>query len=109
MKLAEHVARSTKMHKVELTVYSGNEVAEKFYRSLGFETDETSPSPRVLRGRKSIKPEWCVLSLSVSSAENAEHASHNLIPEADEKRSRPRKVPKRMKSTLLSDSITAGA
>jgi N-alpha-acetyltransferase 40 len=93
MNLAEHVARSTGMHKVELSVHSGNEAAERFYRRLGFETDETSPAPRELRGRKSIKPEWCVLSLPVSAMETKEQSP-----------ARPRKAPKRIKPTLLSGS-----
>jgi GNAT superfamily N-acetyltransferase len=107
MKLAEHVARSTKMHKVELSVHSSNEAAEKFYRRLGFETDETSPSPRVLRGRKSIRPEWCVLSLPVS-ADEREDTSH-LTVNADELLSRPRKTPKRIKPTLLPEATKAQA
>ncbi len=108
MKLVEHVARSTKMHKVELSVHSGNVVAEKLYRGLGFETDETSPSPRVLRGRKSIKPQWCVLSLPVSSPENGEDSSRDLNV-GDEIPSRTRKIPKRIKPTLLLETTKAGA
>jgi ribosomal protein S18 acetylase RimI-like enzyme len=98
MKLVEHVARSTGMHKVELSVSSGNEVAEKFYRHLGFETDETSPAPRVLRAGKSVKPEWCVLSLSVST-DDGENASDHATAEDH---GRPRKVPRRIQPTLLS-------
>jgi len=109
MKLAEHVARSTKMHKVELSVHSGNEAAERFYHNLGFETDETSPSPRVLRGKKSIRPEWCVLSLPVSSAEKREDSSSHLTVNADEMVGRPRKTPKRIKPTLLPDATKAQA
>ena len=104
MKLAEHIARSAGMHKVELSVHSGNEVAEKFYRGLGFETDETSPAPRVLRGKKSIKPEWCVLSLPMSSAESGQEVSGASMVEEIETSRRPRKAPKRIKPTLLSGS-----
>jgi ribosomal protein S18 acetylase RimI-like enzyme len=62
MRVAEHVAKETRMDKVILTVYTANENAERFYRSLGYITDETSPPSRKLR-RKIVQPDWKVLSL----------------------------------------------
>jgi ribosomal protein S18 acetylase RimI-like enzyme len=62
MDLAKHIARATSMDKVELTVFTSNAYAELFYRSLGFETDETSFTTWK-KGRKIIKTDWLILSL----------------------------------------------
>jgi ribosomal protein S18 acetylase RimI-like enzyme len=65
MKLAELIAAKAAMEKLELSVFRRNANAESFYRSLGYETDETSPQPRRIRGR-TIEPDWLVLSKPVT-------------------------------------------
>jgi ribosomal protein S18 acetylase RimI-like enzyme len=62
MGLATHISYATSMDKVELTVFTSNVDAELFYRSLGFETDETSFTT-VKKGSKMIKTDWLILSL----------------------------------------------
>lgn len=66
MELAEHIATVTKMTKLELSVFTINASAERFYRGLGYDTDETSPPARKVRGR-TIHPDWLVLSKMVKS------------------------------------------
>jgi ribosomal protein S18 acetylase RimI-like enzyme len=62
MKMVEHISRESKMDKVILSVFTVNRNAEKFYRGLGYVTDETSPSPKTMRSR-TVQPEWLYLSL----------------------------------------------
>jgi ribosomal protein S18 acetylase RimI-like enzyme len=74
MNLAEHIASATGMHKLELSVFTRNVAAERFYRSLGYDTDETSPQPRKVRGR-TIKPDWLCLSRLVDAVQEAGRSS----------------------------------
>jgi ribosomal protein S18 acetylase RimI-like enzyme len=74
MDLAKHIALATSMDKVELTVFTSNVYAELFYRSLGFETDETSFTT-VKKGRKMIKTDWLILSLKTKKDTNGIEAT----------------------------------
>jgi N-alpha-acetyltransferase 40 len=66
MDLAAHIASATRMKKLELSVFTRNVRAERFYRGLGYDTDETGPQPAKLRGR-TVKPDWLVLSRPVEA------------------------------------------
>ena len=50
-----------------LTCFLSNQKAMAFYRRLGFETDEISPGPRILRG-KSHQPDYAILSKVIRTA-----------------------------------------
>jgi ribosomal protein S18 acetylase RimI-like enzyme len=65
MRITEHIAKETGMDKVILSVFTTNENAEQFYRSMGYITDETSPPSRKLRRGKVVEPDWKALSLAV--------------------------------------------
>ncbi|KAH7412422.1 acyl-CoA N-acyltransferase [Cadophora sp. MPI-SDFR-AT-0126] len=51
--------------KVMLTVFTRNERAVAFYRKLGYEKDEYSPLPRVLRNGTVVEAEYVILSRAV--------------------------------------------
>jgi N-alpha-acetyltransferase 40 len=51
--------------KVMLTCFLSNQHGLKFYRRLGFETDEISPVPRKLRFGKVFNPDYVILSKRV--------------------------------------------
>jgi ribosomal protein S18 acetylase RimI-like enzyme len=73
MDLAKHIAQATSMEKVELSVFRRNARAEQFYRSLGYEIDETSPTT-VKKGKKHIETDWLVLSLKLNKTPGEEEA-----------------------------------
>ena len=61
-------AIGSKIHDVEkvmLTCYLSNQRALEFYRKLGFDTDEFSPSPRVLRNGTRVESDYVILSKKV--------------------------------------------
>lgn len=62
MNLVETIGRNASMKKSMLTVFTSNEGAERFYRRLGYEIDEFSPQPRMLRGGKIKRPDYLILS-----------------------------------------------
>ena len=62
MGIAETIGQKVGVQKSMLTVFSSNEGAERFYRRLGYEVDEFSPEPRILRGGRVKKPDYWILS-----------------------------------------------
>jgi hypothetical protein len=66
MKLMDVVgSRISDVEKVMLTCFLSNQRALEFYRKLGFETDENSPPPRVLRNGTKIESDYVILSRTV--------------------------------------------
>ncbi|KAK3367484.1 acyl-CoA N-acyltransferase [Podospora didyma] len=55
--------------KVMLTCFLSNERGLTFYRKLGFEVDDISPSPRKLRFGKVFTPDYVIMSKAVRSSE----------------------------------------
>lgn len=62
MELMEDVGRSAGVEKAMLTVFVENELALKFYNTLGYREDEYSPPPRQLRNGIIKKPTYVILS-----------------------------------------------
>ncbi|KAL2268218.1 hypothetical protein VTJ83DRAFT_3064 [Remersonia thermophila] len=50
------------INKVMLTCFLSNARGLAFYRKLGFDKDDISPEPRVLRGGKTREPDYVILS-----------------------------------------------
>jgi N-alpha-acetyltransferase 40 len=67
MDAVESVGRHFQMEKAMLTVFTSNEGAARFYRRLGYATDEYSPQPRMLRGGKLKLPDYVILSKSLKA------------------------------------------
>lgn len=55
------------IEKVMLTCFASNVRGLKFYERLGFETDDFSPRERKLRGGKTVKPDYVILSRKTSA------------------------------------------
>jgi N-alpha-acetyltransferase 40 len=51
--------------KIMLTSFLSNTKAVQFYRKLGFETDEFSPPPRILRNGTKVEVDYVILSKEV--------------------------------------------
>ena len=51
--------------KVMLTCFLSNVKALQFYRNLGFETDEYSPPPKILRNGTKVEADYVILSKDV--------------------------------------------
>lgn len=48
--------------KIMLTVFVRNERGVKFYQKLGYEKDEFSPPPKILRNGAELEAEYLILS-----------------------------------------------
>jgi ribosomal protein S18 acetylase RimI-like enzyme len=67
MGLLDIVAASIEgVEKVMLTVFLRNSRAVRFYRKLGFKTDDYSPPPRVLRNGAKVVESYVILSKAVN-------------------------------------------
>ena len=62
MRILEGVGEQAGVQKVMLTVLCANEGAREFYERLGYEEDEYSPGPRVLRGGVVKEADYQILS-----------------------------------------------
>ena len=63
MRYLEEVGKRIEgMEKVMLTCFTSNERGVKFYQKLGFEKDEISPEPRVLRNGTVVEVDYVILS-----------------------------------------------
>jgi N-alpha-acetyltransferase 40 len=62
MDLVEETGRRAGLRKVMLTVFVSNEKARAFYHTLGYVIDEFSPGPRELRGGRTARPDYVILS-----------------------------------------------
>jgi GNAT superfamily N-acetyltransferase len=65
IQLVESIGRRAGVVKSMLTVFTANVRAERFYRSLGYSEDQTSPVAKVLKSGKVRKPEYFILSKSL--------------------------------------------
>lgn len=66
MEYVENVSvRIPDVTKVMLTVFVYNERAVQFYRRLGYEKDEFSPPPRILRNGTKVEKEYLILSKAI--------------------------------------------
>lgn len=66
MKLIDVIgSRISDVEKIMLTCFLSNQRALEFYRKLGFETDENSPPPRVLRNGTKVESDYIILSRMV--------------------------------------------
>lgn len=52
--------------KVMLTVFTRNLRGVRFYEKLGFEKDEFSPPPKILRNGTKVEAEYVILSKTIS-------------------------------------------
>lgn len=82
--LVERIAKRVKLSKVMLTVFTRNTKAMAFYKSLGYTTDECSPSSSVGRTRKTrsmkavakvVEADYQILSKELEVDEHAEEAA----------------------------------
>ncbi|KAA8576080.1 hypothetical protein EYC84_006242 [Monilinia fructicola] len=58
--------------KTMLTCYTANEAGLKFYRKLGYETDEFSPEPKRLKGGRVVENDYVILSKCVDRKDEGE-------------------------------------
>ncbi|KFZ16777.1 hypothetical protein V502_04907 [Pseudogymnoascus sp. VKM F-4520 (FW-2644)] len=65
MMLVEGVARRIGVEKVMLSCFTRNAVAKGFYEGIGYEKDEYSPLPRVLRDGREVEEAYVILSKRV--------------------------------------------
>ncbi|PQE09006.1 Acyl- N-acyltransferase protein [Rutstroemia sp. NJR-2017a WRK4] len=66
MSLIQHAAEKIPgVEKVMLTCFTANAAARRFYERLGYEVDEFSPEPRVMRGGKEVRADYMILSRGV--------------------------------------------
>lgn len=66
MSLIQHTAEKIPgVEKVMLTCFTANISARRFYEKLGYEVDEYSPQPRVMRGGKKVEADYLILSRQV--------------------------------------------
>ena len=71
MAAAENIPR---VEKVMLTCFASNASGLRFYERLGFDKDDFSPRERKLRGGKTVKPDYVILSRR--TAAGREEAGH---------------------------------
>ncbi|KFY45515.1 hypothetical protein V495_02938 [Pseudogymnoascus sp. VKM F-4514 (FW-929)] len=69
MMLVEGVARKIGVEKVMLSCFTRNAIAKGFYEGIGYEKDEYSPPPRVLRDGREVEEAYVILSKRVGRAE----------------------------------------
>ncbi|KFY26474.1 hypothetical protein V493_04064 [Pseudogymnoascus sp. VKM F-4281 (FW-2241)] len=69
MILVEGMARKIGVEKVMLSCFTRNAVAKGFYEGIGYEKDEYSPPPRVLRDGREVEEAYVILSKMVKGAE----------------------------------------
>ncbi|OBT60394.1 hypothetical protein VE03_10075 [Pseudogymnoascus sp. 23342-1-I1] len=62
MKFVEGVAHRIGVEKVMLTCFTRNSIAKGFYEGIGYEKDEYSPLPRVLRDGREVEEAYVILS-----------------------------------------------
>ena len=62
MGILEAIGRRAGVQKVMLTVLAANEGARRFYERVGYEEDEYSPGPRILRSGVVKEPDYAILS-----------------------------------------------
>ncbi|KAJ5509379.1 hypothetical protein N7527_011522 [Penicillium freii] len=58
----EGIGRAVGLEKSMLTVFKSNEIARRFYERLGYEVDEYSPRPRMLRNGTILDVDYLILS-----------------------------------------------
>jgi Acetyltransferases len=58
----EGIGRAVGLEKSMLTVFKSNEIARRFYERLGYEVDEYSPRPRMLRNGTIKDVDYLILS-----------------------------------------------
>ena len=62
----DHIAtKIPRIIEVMLTVFTYNERAVNFYKTLGYKKDEFSPLPRVLRDGTTVEVEYLILSKKI--------------------------------------------
>jgi N-alpha-acetyltransferase 40 len=66
MSIAERIAQAVGVDKTMLTVFTRNQGAFEFYKSLGYGTDIISPRETKLRGGKVLLPDYAILSKSMA-------------------------------------------
>lgn len=64
--------------KVMLTCFISNTSGMKFYERLGFTTDDFSPRERKLRGGKTVKPDYVILSRKTAASRAAADRQHDV-------------------------------
>ncbi|KFX90136.1 hypothetical protein O988_08333 [Pseudogymnoascus sp. VKM F-3808] len=69
MMLVEGVAQKIGVEKVMLSCFTRNVIAKGFYEGIGYEKDEYSPPPRVLRDGREVEEAYVILSKRVGRAE----------------------------------------
>lgn len=62
MKLVEGVASKVGVEKVMLSCFTRNAIAKGFYEGIGYQKDEYSPPPRVLRDGREVEEAYVILS-----------------------------------------------
>jgi len=65
MGLVQGMAEKIEVEKIMLSVWTRNEKAVAFYRRMGFDKDEFSPEPRVLRNGSVKECEYLIMSKAV--------------------------------------------
>lgn len=65
MALLEGYARNVGLQKSMLTVFEENGRAMGFYRRIGYDVDEVSPTPRMLRSGESRRPGYVIMSKKI--------------------------------------------
>ena len=64
----EGVAGKIGVEKVMLSCFTRNSIAKGFYEAIGYEKDEYSPLPRVLRDGREVEEAYVILSKRVGGA-----------------------------------------
>lgn len=67
--------------KVMLTCFVTNDSGMKFYERLGFTTDDFSPRERKLRGGKTVKPDYVILSRKTATSRSTAADRHYDVNE----------------------------
>ena len=67
MQYVEEIAVKVGVEKAMLTVFTSNEVTERFYRKIGYVDDEYSPQPKQLRNGLVKRPDYIIMSKAVSN------------------------------------------
>lgn len=62
MGIMENIGRKVGVRKTMLTVFSRNEGGRRWYQRIGYKVDESSPTPKRLRGGKIKEPSYFILS-----------------------------------------------
>jgi RimJ/RimL family protein N-acetyltransferase len=66
MKLLESIGEKIPdTHKTMLTCFVSNERGVRFYERLGYEKDEFSPPPKVLRNGTKVEADYVILSKAI--------------------------------------------